>query len=127
MYNIYSKFFFPILNNKNPCPLIIRILVIMYRNMEVQVNRNNIKSCKFRINNGVKQGDVISPLLFIIYTNILINKLILYKTCCRVENISTCMLMMLFSWHQWELVCNDFWIFVRIMVGNIFGAGFSKS
>ena len=61
--------------------------------MEAQVNWNDIKSCKFKINNGVKQGGVISPLLFVIYADVLINKLILYNTGCRVGNISACVMM----------------------------------
>ena len=61
---VYSNFF-PIINNIGICPLIIRILVIMYSSMKAQVNRNNIKSCKFKVNNGVKQAGVISPLLFV--------------------------------------------------------------
>ena len=55
--------------------------------MESQVILNNIKSSKFEICIGVKQGGVISSLLFAVYSKILINNLLSCKAGCRIGDI----------------------------------------
>lgn len=58
---------FEMLSRRNVCPLIIRLLFNMYINSYMQVRWQNSVSDRFKIGNGVKQGGVLSPMLFNIY------------------------------------------------------------
>ena len=91
------KKFLSILNNKGLVPLMIKSQFIIYNIMEAEDNWNNIKSYKFKINNEVGQGGVIYSLLFAFYTDMVINKLIIYNTSCKIENISTCIICWWYS------------------------------
>ena len=57
------------------CPLIVRLLINMYANNKACVKWNESKSDLFPIENGVKQGGVLSPQLFCFYMNPLIKRL----------------------------------------------------
>ena len=57
------------------CPLVVRLLLYMYINQKLQVRWNDIVSNRFNVNNGVRQGGVMSPLLFGVYMDGLLNKL----------------------------------------------------
>ena len=74
-------------------PLICRLLAVIYSNIEAQVCWNGIDSDKFRITNGVKQGGVMSPLLFNFYTESLISRIVGSSMGCRVGNVSAAILM----------------------------------
>ena len=58
---------FEILLSRNVCPRIIEVLLYMYLNKKCHVKSANELSESFTVANGVKQGAVISPLLFSIY------------------------------------------------------------
>ena len=90
---IYYDKLFHILRSKDMCPLITRLLVIFYSNIEARVNWNSYTSSKFSINNGVKQGGVISPLLFVIYTEILIDRVLELNIGCHVGDTPACVMM----------------------------------
>ena len=60
----HLKFYFDLLLNKNVCPKIVQLLYFMYTNQLYHVKWGGEKSASFPISNGVKQGGVISPLLF---------------------------------------------------------------
>ena len=45
-------------------PLVLRLLLYMYTNQSLQVKWGNHTSAKFSVKNGVKQGGVLSPILF---------------------------------------------------------------
>ena len=57
------------------CPLIIRVLYNMYTNSDMQVRWKSELSNVFLLMNGVKQGGCLSPMLFTLYLNGLIQKL----------------------------------------------------
>ena len=58
---------FKLLLERNVCPRIFRLLYYMYTNQKCNVKWEKELSDPFNVSNGVKQGGVISPLLFSIY------------------------------------------------------------
>ena len=58
------KVLFDVLLDKKVCPKIINLLYYMYSNQQCHVKWGEAASDSFGISNGVKQGGVISPLLF---------------------------------------------------------------
>ena len=52
------------LRDRAVCPRIIKLLYFMYTKQSCSVKWDNEQSGYFKISNGVKQGGVISPLLF---------------------------------------------------------------
>ena len=67
---------FTLLRNKGLCPLYCRFLIMMYTNQQLFVKWNNTFSSSFCVSNGVKQGGVLSPILFNVYLDVL---LLIYK------------------------------------------------
>ena len=74
---------FRILRNRNMCPTVLRLLMNMYVNKSFQVKWNNIISSQSHISNGVKQGGCLSPTLFSVYVNELIEILRKNNIGCR--------------------------------------------
>ena len=66
---------FKILLTRGVCPTICRLLLNMYLNQTLKVRWNDSISEEFRATNGVKQGGVISPTLYCIYMDGLLNEL----------------------------------------------------
>ena len=81
----YGKLFQKLLD-RNICPLVLRLLIFMYTNQKLCVRWNGHYSDKFGVLNGVKQGGVLSPVLFSIYMDELCNKLGSSNVGCRVGN-----------------------------------------
>ena len=82
----YNKLF-DILIGRNICPLIIRLLLNMYLLSSAVVSWNGVLSDSFTISNGVKQGGVISPLLFSVYFDPLLRRLHNTKLGCYMGGI----------------------------------------
>ncbi len=82
----YNKLFKHLLK-RDICPLIVRVLLNMYLISSAVVSQNGVKSEQFNICNGVKQGGVLSPLLFSIYINLLIQELNECKLGCHMGDI----------------------------------------
>ena len=66
---------FEILLSRNVCPRIIKLLLFKYMNQKCHVKWANELPKSFTVANGVKQGAVISPLLFSIYIDNLLIEL----------------------------------------------------
>lgn len=66
---------FRLLLERNVNPVIIRLLINMYTNQKNRVQYNQSHSEVFDIANGVKQGGVLSPTLFCIYIDNLLETL----------------------------------------------------
>ena len=70
----HSKLF-EVLETYNVCPLVRRLLYTMYSRFAMHVQRNSAQSTPFSLNNGVKQGVVLSPIVFSISIESLLQKL----------------------------------------------------
>ena len=70
----YCKLF-RVLLDKNFCPVYARMLLHMYVNQRVRIKWRNEHSQFFKVANGVKQGGVLSPILFGIYMDTLLIRL----------------------------------------------------
>ena len=66
---------FRLLVKRKLCPLTIKLLLCMYTNQSLFVKWNGTKSARFECSNGIKQGGVISPVLFCIYMDELLVRL----------------------------------------------------
>ena len=64
----------------------IRLLLVMYRGQTANVRWNNIFSNEFDISNGVKQGAVLSAILFCVYVDDLYKILQRRKSGCWINN-----------------------------------------
>ena len=58
---------FGTLRQKDMSPIILRLLLYIYKLQRCQVKWNTSYSNQFPVSNGVRQGAVSSPLLFSIY------------------------------------------------------------
>ena len=65
-------------------PYIVRFLLNMYTQQSIRVKWNGAYSESFNVSNGVRQGGIISPLLFIMYIDELICKLKLMGIGCHI-------------------------------------------
>ena len=86
--NVKHSKLFKLLLNRNICPLFIRIILNMYECGNSYIEWNGIKSDIFHVNNGVKQGGVLSPILFNLYTGPLLKDLRDSGVGCCIGNIS---------------------------------------
>ena len=77
---------FPYLIGRNICPLILRIIAIMYAQNSARVRWNSSISESFYMTCGVKQGGILSPFLFNLYLETLINSITNSKIGCHVGN-----------------------------------------
>ena len=67
-------------------PIVIRLLLFMYKNQSAKVKWDNSTSKAFPITNGVKQGAVLSAILFCIYIDDLLKTLRRKGDGCWVNN-----------------------------------------
>ena len=69
---------FNILVGKGVCPTLLKLLFNMYSQQTMTVQWGNVTSNAFKTSNGVKQGGVLSPILFTLYIDLLLSRL---KSC----------------------------------------------
>ena len=65
-------------------PVIVRLLISIYLNQEANVRWKSDSSHKFKIKNGVRQGGVLSPILFCFYMNDLFGELQRCRSGCMI-------------------------------------------
>ena len=65
-------------------PILLRLIMFVYRNQYCDVRWNGKFSHRFPVSNGVRQGAVSSPILFCIYVNQLILELRTSSIGCRI-------------------------------------------
>jgi hypothetical protein len=82
----HDKLFDILLKRRVP-PIIIRYLVDNYRRQEMQVKWGSMISRKFGVQNGVKQGGILSPILFNVYMDILLERLKDSGIGCHVDGV----------------------------------------
>ncbi len=86
-YVYYCKLFC-ILLDKKVCPLYCRILLNIYLNQKLKVRWDSTHSQYFNVSNGVKQGGVISLILFCIYMDGLFNEVANSGVECYISGAS---------------------------------------
>ena len=74
------------LRNRNMCPVTLRLIMNMYISQKMQVRFSNVLSSQFTVGNGVKQGGVLSPILFTVYLDSLIKTLKQRNIGCKIGN-----------------------------------------
>ena len=82
----YSKMFDTLIS-RDICPLIIRFILNSYLISKSLVKWNKTQSEPFSINNGVKQGAVLSAPLFVLYVDDLLVKLNNNKNGCYIGKV----------------------------------------
>ena len=70
-----SNDLFCTLSDRNMCPIVLRLLMNMYIYQSFQVKWNNTISSQSHVSNVVKLGGCLSPTLFSVYLNELIETL----------------------------------------------------
>jgi len=70
----YGKLFKLLLDRDIP-PHVIRVLLNMYTDQQIRVLWNGKYSNCFYVENGVKQGAIVSPILFCVYLDVLLTEL----------------------------------------------------
>ena len=75
---------FPYLIERNICPLFLRIIAVMYAQNTAKVKWNSFTSESFPMNNGVKQGGILSLYLFNLYIDPLLINITKSKIGCHV-------------------------------------------
>ena len=70
------------LNQRNLSSIFTRLITVMYVSQSASVRWGKEVSKSFRITNGVKQGAVLSAILFCVYIDEMITKLRRKKTGC---------------------------------------------
>ena len=81
----YIKMFDKLLD-RGMCPLTVRLLLSLYTKQKLQVKWDNCISHKFDVTNGVRQGGILSPLLFTVYVDELLIKLKSNGIGCHMGN-----------------------------------------
>ena len=82
----YGKLFNQLMSRGLP-PIIIRLLLNMYVGHVTRVEWNGILSQSFSVRNGVKQGGIVSPVLFCVYIDGLLKSLVDLGVGCFIGNI----------------------------------------
>ena len=78
---------FEILLSKGLCPMAARVVLQMHICQSVKVRWNSALSCSFSVTNGVKQGGILSPIFFSIYSDTMLDALSRCGAGCRIGDV----------------------------------------
>ena len=78
---------FKLLISRGTCPLVVRFLLNVYTQQKIRIRWNRDISSEYGISNGVKQGGVLSPILFTVYLDELLIKLKNLDVGCHMGEI----------------------------------------
>ena len=78
---------FRLLLKRQLCPLMLRFLIVFYTNQSIRIQWGSSMSTLCSVSNGVKQGGVLSPILFTVYIDELLSRLSDAKLGCYIGNI----------------------------------------
>ena len=82
----YCKLFCLLVSRDLPSAC-LRLLLNMYANSSTRIAWNGICSTMFLVENGVKQGEIMSPILFCIYLDGLLNLLATAQIGCFIGRV----------------------------------------
>ena len=68
-------------------PIVLRLLVFMYLNQSSFIRWNSVQSDSFMVKNGVRQGAILSPSLFCVYLDTLLQRLIDAGVGCSIGGL----------------------------------------
>ena len=68
-------------------PIVLRLLVFMYLNQSCFIRWNSVQSDSFMVKNGVRQGAILSPSLFCVYLDTLLQRLIDAGVGCNIGGL----------------------------------------
>ena len=83
LYTLYISKLFDILARRSLPPPLLAFLQNCYKDQAIQVRWNDVLSQPFGVSNGVRQGGVLSPILFTVYIDELINMLLQQDIGCH--------------------------------------------
>ena len=75
---------YELLRDRNMCSKVLRLIITMYRSQKMQGRWGEIVSSQFSVSNGVKQGGVMSPVLFTVYLGNLLKILKQLSIGCKI-------------------------------------------
>ena len=90
-----------LINRKVPT-LIVRLLLFWYRNQVMNIRWGSSLSDHFAVLNGVRQGGILSPLLFNVYMDDLTHRLNRSGIGCRLGGVSLNNLVMRMTCQLWR-------------------------
>ena len=79
---LFQKLFY-----RGMCPVLLKLLIKIYVDQSMRVTWNGSFSSLFSVSNGVKQGGVLSPILFNIYVEDIVISLKKYSVGCHVSGM----------------------------------------
>jgi hypothetical protein len=82
----YCKLVRLLIDKKMPA-VIVRFLLAMYLSHLTSVNWNNCHSQSFHVRNGVRQGAILSPVLFCVYLDVLLGRLGSHGVGCHIGSL----------------------------------------
>ena len=82
----FAPLFQKLLDRKVP-PIVVRLLIFIYREQEAWVRWGTLRSELFSISNGTRQGSVLSPALFTVYLDDLFQDLRRHGLGCRFAGL----------------------------------------
>ena len=112
----YCKLFNELLE-RNISPVVLRILIYMYMNQTLRVQWCQTLTSSFKVCNGVKQGGVLSPILFAVYVDSLLGRLEQSGVGCHIGGHFVLWLMLMTL--HWLRQVGQVYVLLSMFVNNL--------